>query len=100
MSSVKVYSPAVHETVVVDTLPPKLRPDPRGEYTELAFRLWRLRRDADLPTLSAGPDEKWLLSRMSAFARVENVANVHAIERDNLTTPMGRVSVVGARLHY
>ncbi len=38
--------------VVVDTLPSGLRPDPRGEYTELAFRLWRLRRDADLHGLA------------------------------------------------
>lgn len=38
--------------VVVDTLPPRLRPDPRGEYTELAFRLWRLRRDADVHRLA------------------------------------------------
>jgi outer membrane receptor protein involved in Fe transport len=41
-----------------------------------------------------------LLPQLSVFARVENVVNVHALERDNLTTPMGRVSVLGARLHY
>ena len=41
-----------------------------------------------------------LTSQLSAFARVENVGNVHAVERDNLTTPMGRVSLLGAQLHY
>ncbi|MFL6130721.1 MAG: DUF58 domain-containing protein [Mycobacteriales bacterium] len=43
---------AGRSVVVVDTLPAGLRPDPRGEYTELAFRLWRLRRDADLHRLA------------------------------------------------
>jgi uncharacterized protein (DUF58 family) len=43
---------AGRSVVVVDTLPPGLRPDPRGEYTGLAFRLWRLRRDADLHRLA------------------------------------------------
>ena len=43
---------AGRSVVVVDTLPPGLRPDPRGDYTELAFRLWRLRRDADLHRLA------------------------------------------------
>ncbi|HZB51810.1 MAG TPA: DUF58 domain-containing protein [Mycobacteriales bacterium] len=43
---------AGRSVVVVDTLPPALRPDERGEYTELAFRLWRLRRDADLHRLT------------------------------------------------
>ena len=36
----------------MDTLPPGLRPDLRGEYTEVAFRLWRLRRDADVHRLA------------------------------------------------
>lgn len=39
-------------------------------------------------------------SQLSAFARVENVGNVLAVERDNLTTPMGRISVLGVRLQY
>jgi uncharacterized protein (DUF58 family) len=43
---------AGRSVVVVDTLPPGLRPDPRGEYTGLAFRLWRLRRDADVHRLA------------------------------------------------
>lgn len=43
---------AGRSTVVIDTLPAGPRPDPRGEYTELAFRLWRLRRDADLHRLA------------------------------------------------
>ena len=43
---------AGRSVVAVDTLPPRLRPDPRGEYTELAYRLWRLRRDADLHRLA------------------------------------------------
>jgi uncharacterized protein (DUF58 family) len=38
--------------VAVDTLPPQLRPDQRSDWTGLAFRLWRLRRDADLDRLS------------------------------------------------
>jgi len=42
---------AGRSVVVVDTVPPTLRPDPRGEFTGLAFRLWRLRRDADLHRL-------------------------------------------------
>ena len=41
-----------------------------------------------------------LTPQLSAFARVENIGNVHALERDNLTTPMGRVSFLGAQLHY
>jgi outer membrane receptor protein involved in Fe transport len=41
-----------------------------------------------------------LTSQLSAFARVENVGNVLAVERDNLTTPMGRVSLLGGQLHY
>jgi outer membrane receptor protein involved in Fe transport len=38
--------------------------------------------------------------QLSAFARIENIGNVHALERSNLTTPMGRISFVGAQLHY
>jgi hypothetical protein len=38
-------------------------------------------------------------SQLSAFARVENVGNVLAVERDNLTTPMDG-SVLGVRLQY
>jgi uncharacterized protein (DUF58 family) len=37
--------------VAVDTLPTDLRPDERSDWTELAFRLWRLRRDVDLDRL-------------------------------------------------
>jgi uncharacterized protein (DUF58 family) len=37
--------------VAVDTLPPDLRPDERSDWTGLAFRLWRLRRDVDLERL-------------------------------------------------
>ena len=38
--------------IAVDTLPEGLRPDPRGDWTELAYRLWTLRRDADLHRLA------------------------------------------------
>ena len=38
--------------VAVDTLPSNLRPDKRSDWTELAFRLWRLRRDTDIERLS------------------------------------------------
>jgi iron complex outermembrane recepter protein len=41
-----------------------------------------------------------LTPQLSVFARVENVGNVNAVERDNLTTPMGRVSLLGGQLHY
>jgi uncharacterized protein (DUF58 family) len=37
--------------VAVDTLPLDLRPDERSDWTPLAFRLWRLRRDVDLERL-------------------------------------------------
>jgi uncharacterized protein (DUF58 family) len=37
--------------VAVDTLPPDLHPDPRSSWTPLAFRIWRLRRAADLDRL-------------------------------------------------
>ena len=30
-----------------------------------------------------------LMPQLMVFARVENIGNVHALERDNLTTPMG-----------
>ncbi|MDT0349838.1 DUF3427 domain-containing protein [Pseudonocardia charpentierae] len=51
-------------------------------------RSWTgLRRDADLPTLPAGPDEKWLLSRMSAFVRVDDSERAEAYVR--LADPAG-----------
>lgn len=48
LRAVAALARAGRSVVVVDTLPAGLRPDPRGDYTELAFRLWRLRRDTDL----------------------------------------------------
>jgi uncharacterized protein (DUF58 family) len=38
--------------VAVDTLPPELHPDQRSDWTPLAFRIWRLRRGADLDRLA------------------------------------------------
>jgi uncharacterized protein (DUF58 family) len=77
---------AGRSVVVVDTLPPGLRPDPRGEYTELAFRLWRLRRDADLHRLAAlgVPVVRWqgagsldvVLRDVQRAARAPRVARV------------------------
>jgi uncharacterized protein (DUF58 family) len=52
LHTVAELAQAGRSVLVVDTLPAGLRPDPRGEYTELAFRLWRLRRDADLRRLA------------------------------------------------
>ena len=52
LRTVAALARAGRSVVVVDTLPPGLRPDLRGEYTELAFRLWRLRRDADVHRLA------------------------------------------------
>jgi uncharacterized protein (DUF58 family) len=37
--------------VAVDTLPLAARPDPRSDFTDLAFRLWRLRREEDVHRL-------------------------------------------------
>jgi uncharacterized protein (DUF58 family) len=37
--------------VAVDTLPPQARPDPRGNWTELAHRLWLLERDGGIGRL-------------------------------------------------
>ena len=52
LRTVAALARAGRSVVAVDTLPPGLRPDPRGEYTEVAFRLWRLRRDADVHRLA------------------------------------------------
>jgi uncharacterized protein (DUF58 family) len=39
--------------VVVDTMPADVRPDWQGEWTDLAFRLWRLEREASIGRLGA-----------------------------------------------
>ncbi|MEN3361301.1 MAG: hypothetical protein V7637_5283 [Mycobacteriales bacterium] len=39
--------------VVVDTMPADVRPEWQGEWTDLAFRLWRLERDAGIGRLGA-----------------------------------------------
>ena len=39
-------------------------------------------------------------SKLSVFAHVDNVGNVRALERNNLTAPMGRVTQVGAQVRY
>jgi uncharacterized protein (DUF58 family) len=48
LAAVAALSRAGRSVVVVDTLPAGVRAGPGGDYRELAFRLWRLRRDADL----------------------------------------------------
>jgi hypothetical protein len=48
-----------------------------------------LRREAGLPTPPAGPDEKWLLGRMSAFARVDDPERAEVYAR--LADPAGPV---------
>jgi len=48
LAAVAALSRAGRSVVVVDTLPAGVRAGPGGEYRELAFRLWRLRREADL----------------------------------------------------
>ena len=52
LTAVAALARSGRSVVAVDTLPDGLRPDPRGDWTELAFRLWRLRRDADLGRLA------------------------------------------------
>jgi hypothetical protein len=52
LAAVATLSRSGRSVVAVDTLPPDLRPDERSPWTALAFRLWLLRRDADLGRLA------------------------------------------------
>ncbi|MEP6696597.1 MAG: DUF58 domain-containing protein [Pseudonocardiales bacterium] len=47
--------------VAVDTLPPQARPDDAGEWSDLAWRLWQMEREADITRLrEAGvPVVRW-----------------------------------------
>jgi len=51
LQAVATLARAGRSVVAVDTLPAGFVPHRRGDYTELAFRLWRLRRDADVRRL-------------------------------------------------
>lgn len=52
LTAVATLARSGRSVIVVDTLPPGVRADPRaGDWSELAFRLWRLRRDGDLDRL-------------------------------------------------
>jgi hypothetical protein len=51
LAAVAAVARAGRSVVAVDTLPPDLHPAPRSEWTPLAFRIWRLRRAADLDRL-------------------------------------------------
>ncbi|HVC73771.1 MAG TPA: DUF58 domain-containing protein [Mycobacteriales bacterium] len=52
LAAVATLSRSGRSVVAVDTLPPDLLPDERSPWTALAFRLWLLRRDADLGRLA------------------------------------------------
>jgi uncharacterized protein (DUF58 family) len=52
LAAVATLSRSGRSVIAVDTLPPDLRPHERSPWTALAFRLWRLRRDADLGRLA------------------------------------------------
>jgi uncharacterized protein (DUF58 family) len=52
LAAVATLSRSGRSVIAVDTLPPDLRPDERSPWTALAFRLWVLRRDADLSRLA------------------------------------------------
>ena len=52
LAAVAAVARSGRSVVAVDTLPPDLHPDRRSEWTPLAFRLWRLRRSADLDRLA------------------------------------------------
>jgi uncharacterized protein (DUF58 family) len=52
LAAVATLSRSGRSVIAVDTLPPDLRPDEHSPWTALAFRLWVLRRDADLSRLA------------------------------------------------
>jgi uncharacterized protein (DUF58 family) len=52
LAAVAAVARSGRSVVAVDTLPPDLHPDRRSDWTPLAFRLWRLRRNADLDRLA------------------------------------------------
>jgi uncharacterized protein (DUF58 family) len=51
LAAVATLARSGRSVIAVDTLPPELEPEERSPWTPLAFRLWRLRRDADLDRL-------------------------------------------------
>ena len=52
LTAVATLARSGRSVIVVDTLPAGVRADPRaGDWSELAFRLWRLRREGDLDRL-------------------------------------------------
>jgi uncharacterized protein (DUF58 family) len=51
LAAVATLGRSGRSVIAVDTLPPDLHPDQRSDWTPLAFRLWRLRRAADLERL-------------------------------------------------
>lgn len=51
LESVVALALAGRSVVVVDTLPARARPRGGADFTDLAFRLWKLRREADLHRL-------------------------------------------------
>ncbi|HEX6756426.1 MAG TPA: DUF58 domain-containing protein [Mycobacteriales bacterium] len=51
LEAVVALSLAGRSVVAVDTLPPGARPANPADFTDLAFRLWRLQREADLSRL-------------------------------------------------
>ncbi len=52
LAAVAAAARSGRSVIAVDTLPPDLHPDRRSEWTPLAFRIWRLRRSADLDRLA------------------------------------------------
>ena len=52
LAAVAAVARSGRSVVAVDTLPPDLHSDRRSEWTPLAFRIWRLRRSADLDRLA------------------------------------------------
>jgi uncharacterized protein (DUF58 family) len=52
LAAVAAVARSGRSVVAVDTLPTDLHPDPRSDWTPLAFRIWRLRRSADLDRLA------------------------------------------------
>lgn len=52
LAAVATVARSGRSVVAVDTLPTDLHPDRRSDWTPLAFRIWRLRRSADLDRLS------------------------------------------------
>jgi uncharacterized protein (DUF58 family) len=52
LAAVAAVARSGRSIVAVDTLPAELHPDRHSEWSQLAFRIWRLRRSADLDRLA------------------------------------------------